>query len=362
MTAFARSAWSIGEAANWSPAQAAATLRGLANGLRVSQALFVAAELRVADHLAERPLDRFQLANVTGTDAAALGRVMRTLCALGVFSESRSGYFALRPVGQFLRSEVPGSYRAGVLFHAGAVRWRCWSELLETVRTGANSSERLLGKQLFEFYAANAEESKIHDEAMRASCASHAEILLDAIEIARAGVIVDIGGGTGELIAAILAANRGLRGVLFDLPNVVDRAASVLAEVADRCTIDRGSFFDRVPANGDIYLLKHILHDCDDERVDAILRCCRRCMPVNSQLFIVERMLPEIAEPEADAEGFLTDLEMLVMTAGGRERTEAEFRRLLANAGFEFVAIVPTASPLFVFEARPRQKSDNCAP
>jgi len=339
--------------AKQSPAQAAATLRGLANGLRVSQALFVAAQLRLADHLSERPLDRLELATVTGVDAAALGRLMRALCALGVFSESSSGHFSLRPVGEFLRSEVPGSYRAGVLFHAGSVRWRCWSELLETVRTGVNASKRLLGKQIFEFYAADMKESKIHDEAMRAFSATHADILLDAIDLRRPGVVVDVGGGTGELLAAILAANPALRGVLFDLPNVVDHAAHVLSKVADRCTIERGSFFERVPGNGDTYLLKHIVHDWDDERVNAILRCCRRCMPANSRLVIIERKLPNLAKPNADAETFLTDLEMLVMTSGGRERTETEFRKLLADAGFELLKIFPTASPLFLFEARP---------
>jgi hypothetical protein len=336
-----------------SPAQAAATLRGLANGLRVSQALFVAAQLRVADHLSPRPLDRCELAVATGADAAALGRLMRALCALGIFAESPTGHFSLCPVGQFLRSEVPGSYRAGVLFHAGSVRWRCWSELLETVRTGASASERLLGKPLFEFYAADAEEAQIHDEAMRASSASHAEILLEAIDFAPPGVVVDIGGGTGELLAAILAAHRDQRGVLYDLPNVVDRAAPVLSEVADRCAIERGSFFERVPGDADTYLLKHILHDWDDQRADAILRCCRRHMPVHARLIVIERTLPNRVESEADAEGFLTDLEMLVMTSGGRERTEAQFRSLLANAEFALEKIVPTASPLFLFEARP---------
>jgi hypothetical protein len=336
-----------------SSAQAAARLRGLANGLRVSQTLFVAAELRLADHLSERPLDRFALAAATGTEAAALGRLMRALCALGIFAEESSGHFSLCPVGQFLRSEVPGSYRAGVLFHAGSVRWRCWSDLIETVRTGVNASERLLGQPIFEFYATDAEEAKIHDDAMRAASASHAEILLAAMDFDRAGVVIDIGGGTGELLAAMLAANRGLRGVLYDLPNVVDRAAPVLRGVADRCTIAAGSFFERVPANGDTYLLKHILHDWDEERADTILRCCRRCMPAQSKLIIVERMLPNLAKAEAETEGFLTDLEMLVMTSGGRERTEAEFRRLLANAGFALRKIVSTASPLFLFEAEP---------
>jgi hypothetical protein len=339
--------------ADRSPTEAAATLRGLANGLRVSQAVFVAAQLRVADHLAERPLDRFELAAATATDPAALGRLMRALCALGLFAEKPTGHFSLGPVGQYLRSEVPGSYRSGVLFHAGSLRWRCWSDLIETVRTGVNASERLLRRPIFDVYAGDAEEATIHDEAMRAASASHAEILLDAVVFDRADVVVDIGGGTGELLAAILAANRGLRGILFDLPDVIDRAAPVLERVADRCTTERGSFFERVPQDGDTYLLKHILHDWDDERADRILHCCRRHMPAYSKLIVIERMLPDIAAPGADAEGFLTDLEMLVMTQGGRERTEAEFRHLLANAGFELVRIVPTGSPLLIFEARP---------
>jgi O-methyltransferase domain len=149
--------------------------------------------------LSERPHDRFELATVTGANPAALGRLMRALCALGVFSESRSGHFSLASAGQFLR-------------------WRCWSNLLETVRNGTNATERLLGKQLFEFYATDAAESKIHDEAMRAISASHTEILLDAVDFRHASVVVDVGGGTGELLAAILTKNPDLRGVLFDRP------------------------------------------------------------------------------------------------------------------------------------------------
>ena len=136
-------------------ASAAATLRGLGNGLRVSQALYVAAELGVADHLSEQPLNNLELAAATGTDASALGRVVRALCALGVLSVTPSGYYSLTSVGRLLQSDVPGSWRAGIRFTAGPVRWRCWSQLLETVMTGANASERVLGQQLFEFYTAN---------------------------------------------------------------------------------------------------------------------------------------------------------------------------------------------------------------
>ena len=336
-----------------SPAQAAAAFRELANGLRTSQALYVAAHLRVADHLAKRPLEKSELARLTAADPMALGRIMRALCALGIFSELRPELFSLNSLGHFLRSDVPGSFRAGVLLLAGPVRWQLWSGLLETVMTGHNACERLLGMQIFEFYASDKEQSKIHDEAMRSFSAAHAAILLDAIDFQRGGVVVDVGGGTGEFLAAILGGDSNLRGILFDLPNVIADAARVLSGVADRYTVEAGSFFDDVPKSGDVYLLKQVIHDWDDEHVTAILGCCRRCMPTNSRLLIIERILPELAEPRAGSETLLTDLEMLVTTSGGRERTETEFRHLLAKAGFEHRRTVATPSPLSIFEARP---------
>jgi len=336
-------------------ASAAATLRGLGNGLRVSQALYVAAELGVADHLSDQPLNNSELAAATGTDATALGRVLRALCALGVFSVSPSGYYSLNSVGRLLRSDVPGSWRAGILFTARPVRWRCWSQLLETVKTGANASERVLGKQLFEFYAANPAESKIHNDAMRSFSAGHAAAIVAAIDLREARLVVDVGGGTAEMLGAILAAHPDLRGVLFDLPDIADHAADVLAarRVADRCTVECGSFFENISGNGDVYLLKHVIHDWDDARAADILRCCRRCMPRNAKLLIVERRMPELADCNGPAETFMTDLEMLVMSPGGRERTESEFRKLLSDTGFEYLRTLPTTSPLCIFEAQP---------
>ena len=338
-----------------SHAEAAATLRGVANGLRAAQALFVAAQLRVADHLLDKPLDSSELAAITGSDAAALGRVMRALCSLGIFSVSTSGQFSLNSVAQLLGSDVPGSYRAGVLFLAGPVRWQCWSQLLEAVKTGANVSERMLGAPLFDFYAAHPEESRIHDDAMRAFSASHAEAILNAIDVREAEVVVDLGGGTGELLAAVLARRPDLRGVLFDLSNVVEHAAQVLgaSKVADRCTIIGDSFFERVPEHGDTYLLKQVIHDWDDQRAEAILRTCRRCMPVSARLLIIERKMPEVTESGISPEPFFADLEMLVMTPGGRERTVTEISNLLERAGFRLQRTLSTGSPLWVFEARP---------
>jgi O-methyltransferase/methyltransferase family protein len=336
-------------------AEAAATLRGIANGLRASQALFVAAQLEIADHLAKSPLNSSELAALTGTNAAALGRVMRALCALDIFSELDSGHFTLEPAGHLLRSDVVGSYRAGVLFLAGAVRWRCWSGLLETVRTGVASSERLLQAPLFDFYAAHPEESKIHDDAMRAFSASHAAALVDTIKCREGSVVVDVGGGTGELLAAILAANPTLRGVLYDLPHVVARATQVLSDngVTDRVQVAGGSFFDSVPLNGNTYLLKTVIHDWDDARATVILRNCRSAMKPADKLLVIERELPELGQPGREAGAFLLDLEMLVMTPGGRERTRSEFAKLLSDADLKLLRTVATRSPISIFEACP---------
>ena len=335
--------------------QATSRLNELASGFRASQALYVAAEFGIADHLADRSLTSAELAKLCGTNCNALNRLMRALCAFGVFSESRSGGFSLTSVGRLLRSDIAESYRAGVLFMSGPVRWRCWSRLEDTTRTGVSQSDRLLGMPLFDFYASNPAESKIHDEAMRAFSASHAAALVKAIDINHAHLVVDIGGGTGELLAKILSAHPGLHGVLFDLPNVVGRAEYILADhgVADRCVVEPGSFFGNVPGRGDIYVLKQILHDWDDERALDILLTCRRCIPRNSRVLILERIMPQLADESAPAEIFLVDLEMLVMTPGGRERTEAQYRKLLGDAGFECLSIAPTPVPLCIIEAKP---------
>jgi hypothetical protein len=327
-------------------------LRDILQGFRATQALFVAAQLGIADHLERGPRNPHELAQLTETDADALRRVIRALCALGVFSEAENGCVSLTSSGHLLRSDVPGSYRAAVRLLAGPTRWKCWSSLLESVRTGIGAAERELGMEIFDFYAAHPDESKVHDDAMRALSAN-AENIVRTIDVAGASTIVDLGGGTGELLTAVLRAYREVNGVLFDLPDVVKHGHGILAQygVEQRCRIEGGSFFDRVPC-GDLYLLKQVLHDWDDDRAIAILHCCRRHMPANARLLVIERRMPERAEAGVAREAFMTDLEMLVMTPGGRERTETEFRVILAAAGLQHVRTTPTSSVLSVFEAR----------
>jgi hypothetical protein len=334
-------------------ARAAAALRQIAFGLRASQALYVAAKLNVADHLAQGPLDAEELSRATAVDPAALGRVMRALCSLDVFAESATGKFSLNSTAELLRSDVPGSYRAAVLFSVGEVRWRCWSDLLGTVRAGGGGAERTLGMSLFDFYAAHPEESEIHDQAMRATSAAQAAAIVGALDFSQAGVVIDVGGGTGELLSALLAANSLLRGILFDLPHVVAHARSVFTDngVMDRAQTVSGSFFESVPPGGNTYLLKTVIHDWDDTRAMAILANCRRAMTSGGKLLIIERELPEVGEPGPTAEALLLDLEMLVMTPGGRERTRSEFARLLSQTQFKLARIVPTTAPVSIFEA-----------
>lgn len=338
-----------------SGAEGAATLRHITGGLRASQALYVAAKLNVADHLARKSMNSAELATLTGANSAALHRVMRTLCALDVFAESSTGEFSLNSTAELLRSDATGSYRAAVLLLVGDVRWRCWSDLLGTVQAGGGGAERALGMGLFDFYAAHPEESEIHDQAMRGISAAQVAAVLSAMDFSQAGTVVDVGGGTGELLAGILAANPRLRGVLFDLPHVVAHAPRVLSDsgVTDRVQVMGGSFFDSVPLDGNTYMLKNVIHDWDDARATTILRNCRMAMTSADKLLVIERGLPELGQPGRKADAFLLDLEMLVMAPGGRERTGSEFAKLLSDSDFKLVRTVPTSSLISILEAHP---------
>jgi orsellinic acid C2-O-methyltransferase len=345
----------MSDAAQYGPAE---TVMQLCNGYRVSQALYVAAQLQIAEHLATCALSSADLAQATRTHAPSLRRLMRTLTALGVFSEPQPDTFALTPTGELLRNDRPGSLRALVLFMTGPARWQCWGDLLGSVRSGEPASARVLGTSIFEYYAAHPEESAMHDHALAAQSALQAAAIVSAYDFTRFQCVVDVGGGSGRLLAEMLKACPALTGVLFDLPHVAGEALALLARqnVADRCRIASGNFFHAVPEGGDAYLLKHVIHDWDDGRATVILAACRRVMGADGTLLLCEHVLPERAEHGQAEVAFLLDLEMLAMTSGGSERTEGEFRRLLAAAGFHLERIVETvcpASPVSIIEARP---------
>jgi hypothetical protein len=334
----------------------AVSLMQLATAFRASRAIYVATHLGIADLLASEPKSSEQLASATKTHPSSLRRLMRALCAVGIFREAEPDRFDLAPMGSLLRSDAPGSMRVGVLFLAGDTGWRVWGDLLFSVRTSEAAFDHVLGMQTFDYWASHPKEATIHDEFMANTSAAVAASVLTAYDFSAFRTVCCVGGGTGLLIAEILAGHPKAQGILFDLPHVVAGAREVLESrnVLDRCRTEIGSFFESVPTGAECYLLKYIIHDWDDARAATILANCRKAMQRNSTLLIIDHVLPERLEPVRSIAGFMTDLEMLVRTPGGRERTEEQFGALLAGAGFELKRVIPTASPLSLVEARPQ--------
>ncbi len=327
-------------------------LMRLAGGMRASQALHVAATLDIAGLLSAGPRDAAALAADTGTNPLALNRLMRCLAALGVFAEPQPGCFALTALSERLRGDVPHSIRPAVLWIASDLRWRCWGNLMHSVRTGEPASSAIVGPDVFAWYADNPEDAALHVGAMAIFAAARSRAVLAAFDFSRFAKILDAGGGNGRFLAEVLAANPAVMGILFDMPHVVEGASPLLAEpdIAARCDVVGGSFFQELPEGADACVLNQVIHDWDDERAAAILRACHAALPPDGSLLLIERVLPERGAGEL-LEPFLLDMEMLVMTPGGRERTEAQFRTLLFGAGFVVRRIIGTTLPVSIIEA-----------
>jgi hypothetical protein len=313
-------------------------MRELLNGFRVTQTLYVAAKLGLADILKDGPQPVEALAATTGANADALYRVLRALASLGVFAEGPERQFALTPLAALLQQDHPYAVRAQALFF-GDEPYRAWGELFSSVMTGTNAYEQVFGAPHFEYLAQHPDQNELFNQAMSASSRQAATAIAVAYDFSAAGTVVDIAGGQGVLIAGILRANPTLRGILFDQPHVVANALPLLeaAGVADRCELASGDFFVSVPS-GDIYTLRHILHDWDDERAIAILRSCAEAMEPGGRVLVIESVIEPGNDPSPAK--FL-DLMMFVMN-GGRERTAEEYRRLFEAAGLRLTRIIPT--------------------
>jgi O-methyltransferase/methyltransferase family protein len=333
------------------PEDPAAALSRLLQGYRVTQAIHVAATLGIADLLADGRRTADELAAETGSHAPTLARLLRALASLGVLSEGDDGRFATTPVGDCLRTGVPGSLADFAAFVGRPYHWEAWSALVQSVRTGENAFRLVHGRDVWSYRAERPEESALFDRLMATLSAAATEAVLAAYDFGRFGRLVDVGGGTGTLLAAVLAAHPALEGVLFDQPHVVARAPAVLAEagVADRCRIESGSFFDGVPAGADAYVLRSIVHDWGDAEAVAILRACRAAMADGGVVLLIER---ELGGPNEKPEAKLSDLNMLV-GPGGRERSRDEYAALFGAAGLRLARVVPTAAGADVLEASP---------
>jgi hypothetical protein len=309
----------------------AVALRRMTTAYWTSQVIFVAVTLRIPDLLANRPQTSEALAVTTDTHAPSLYRLLRAVASLGVLEEDETHRFSLTPLGALLQADVPGSMRAWALL-LGAPWYRSgWDNLLHSIQTGDAAFERVHGTGLWAYVGQDLDANKLFNTAMTSVAPIKAEATVRAYDFSEFGVVVDVGGGHGTLLAAILASHPKIRGVLFDLPHVVEGAATVLqaAGVADRCDIVRGSFFETVPAGGDAYVLQTVIHDWDDEPSVRILRTCRRSMSTGAKLLLVEQVVPLGNDSHSSK---FDDLNMLVQCKG-RERTAQEFGGLLTTAG-----------------------------
>ncbi len=323
----------------------------LATGAWTTQTLYVAAKLGIADHLSNGPARAGDIAERVGANPDALHRLMRALASKGLLAERRDGRFALTKVGQALRSDDPESMRDMVLFIGHRARWEDWSNLLYSVQTGEPAVNKFRGMPFFEYLDTDQELAKVFNDAMTATSGITNEIALSRYDFTGFKLIADIGGGHGALLSIILHSATAARGVLYDLPSVVEGAYATLetAGVAERCKCEGGSFLDRVPDGADAYVMKNVIHDWDDESALKILRNIRTAITPDGKLLLLEMVMPERATSFI---GFQLDLEMLV-TAGGRERTRAEYANLFARAGFRLNRVVDTVTPISIIEATP---------
>lgn len=314
----------------------------------VSQAIYVAAVLGIADLLKDDPKNSSELAKATGTHARSLYRVMRALASVGIFAEIEDGRFELTPLAAYLQTDVPGSIHAIAIMLGESWHWQPWGNILHTLKTGNTAFKHVHGMKLFEYLTKNVEAAQIFNEAMTGTTAPFNATITADYDFSSIGKIVEVGGGHGSLIASILKVYPTMQGILFDLPPVVIGAKhSIEAEgLAERCEIVGGDFFESVPSGGNAYILKNIIHDWDDTHAVAILKNCHRAIVENGKLLLVEALIPPRNEPSF---GKFLDLEMLVM-AGGCERTEAEYRVLFEAAGFHLTKVITTRSFLSVIE------------
>ena len=320
-------------------------------GYWVSRLVYVAARLGLADYLADGPKSAAELAEATQTHAPSLHRVMRALAGLGVLSEDDNHRFALTPLGEALKTGAPGSARSTILALAGEWWWRGWEQFDYSLATGSTGMQKVFGMSVFEYLASHPQDASYFNEAMIGFHGDEPPAVASIFDFSRFGTVVDVGGGTGNLMAAILDRHSGVRGTLCELPHVVKAARTALEArgLGDRVAVASIDFFKEVPPGGDAYILSHVLHDWTEAECLTILGNCRTAMKADARLLIVETVLPAGNAPHP---GKLLDIAMLVMP-GGQERTEAEYGALVSKAGFRLVRVVPTPSAVSIFEAIP---------
>ncbi|MDF5709087.1 MAG: methyltransferase [Nostoc sp. S4] len=355
------------------------------SGFWVSRAIHAAAKLGIADYLKEQPKTPEELATITGTHAPSLYRLLRALASVSIFAEDDDRRFGLTPLAATLQTDVPGSLRFFAISELGQAHYLGWDNLLYSIKTGEIAFDHIAGMSVWDHYLKNSEAGKLFNLAMTSLTTSVISAIICSYDFSAFNTIVDVGGGEGSLVTNILKAYPTVKGIIFDIPTVIEEAKSRLQAqgfadplgdalyetlrerrlanatltqspgsgnpplpLSHRCTVVSGNFFESVTAGGDAYLLKHIIHDWDDEKAIAILKNCHQAMLQHGTLLLFETVIPP---GNASSFSKLFDLNMLVMT-GGRERTEKEYQVLLLHAGFQLTQVIPTPSPISIIEAR----------
>jgi hypothetical protein len=320
-------------------------------GKHITYCVSAVARLGVADHMAAGPMHVEDIAQKTGSHAPSLYRVMRCLASLDVFEELSGKKFGLKPMGELLRTDHPNSMRYSAIQMGERWSTRAMEHFTDTVRTGENGIVKAFGKNVFELFAENPEEAEVFNKSMTAFSSILVDPIVASYDFSWIDRMADVGGGHGYLLASILKKNPQMRGVVYDLPEVVSGGAASphFDGCKDRVEFEAGSFFEKVPSGCDAYIMKFILHDWSDEHCRKILSLIREQLPPHGRVLVCEQVLDPRPTPSPSK---LLDIEMLAMTVGGKERTAAEFSNLFASAGLRLVRIVDTGSPVCILEAR----------
>lgn len=320
----------------------------IVNTPMLSQCVYVAAKLGIADLLMDGPRSSDELAAVTQVHARSLYRILRALAGFGIFTEEEERCFALTPMAEQLR-DVPGSARGWTIMRSEEFVWQPWGQILHAVKTGESPFVHVLGMDWPEYYGRHPEVSEIFDEAMRSVSALKFNAVAEAYDFSGVESIVDVGGGNGGLLTAILSANPRMNGILAELPHVVESARKNLeaAGLSGRCSCVAIDMFEGVPEGADAYIMANVIQGCDDDRAVRTLGNCRRAVKDGGRVLVVEMLIPGPNELHFSK---LVDIEMLVMTDGGRERTKHEYQALYEAAGLRVTGVTPTNSPWSIVE------------
>jgi precorrin-6B methylase 2 len=323
-------------------------LRNLIYGFSGSQCLFVAAKLDIADHLKDTTRNTAELAALTNADSSALERFLRALVTIGILHEDTQGSFGLTPLGNYFRGDIEGSLKSEILNMLQPSSWETWGQLLYSVQTGRPAFPEVHGTDVWAYRAEHPAADDAFKNMAGGMSRKESDAILKQLDLSKAKHLMDVGGGQGALLTQILTKYPNLNGILFDLPHAISGAEKFLkdAEVADRCVIYPGDFFDEIPKGCDVYLLKAILHNWSDEAAVAILKNCSQAMSRNSRIVLIERLV------ETTSTNKFLDLHMLVIH-GGKERTAEEYRRLLENSGFRLKDIQTTDAGISLIEGTP---------